>query len=126
MTALKLDENLSDRLLVRVRDAGQDAESVRTEKLDGTADEALFAHCRTEQRTLVTLDLDFSNPLRFSPVKTAGTIVLRPNRPSMPEINNLMEALIDRLKFDSPKERIWIVEAGRVRIYSDWYSEDSD
>ncbi|HXA17318.1 MAG TPA: DUF5615 family PIN-like protein [Thermoanaerobaculia bacterium] len=123
MTSLKLDENLGDRLLVRVREAGLDAESVRTEKLDGTTDEALFEHCRTEQRTLVTLDLDFSNPLRFSPVKTAGTIVLRPNRPSMPEINALMETAIERLGVDSPRERIWIVEAGRVRIYRDWYSE---
>jgi predicted nuclease of predicted toxin-antitoxin system len=123
MTHLKLDENLSDRVLTRMRAAGLDTESVRTQKLSGTADEALFDHCRTEQRTLITLDLDFSNPLRFSPVKTAGTIVLRPNRPSMPEINALIETVIRRLEVDSPKERIWIVEAGRVRIFSDWNSE---
>ena len=33
--------------------------------------------CRDEQRVLVTLELDFANPLTFDPRATAGVAVLR-------------------------------------------------
>lgn len=120
MTALKLDENLSDRLLALARERGFDAESVRTQEMDGSRDEVLFAHCRAERRVLVTLDLDFSDPVRFPPAYTAGTIVLRPGRPAMELIAALFEAALRRLADETPEHAIWIVEAGRVRVHRSW------
>lgn len=126
MIAVKLDENLGAQLLLRAREAGLDAESVRTERLAGAADDVLFAHTRSEGRTLITLDLDFSNPLRFPPAGGPGTIVLRAHRPSHVEIAGLFEEALTRLGSEAIRGRIWIVEPGRVRIYWDWDSEDLD
>jgi predicted nuclease of predicted toxin-antitoxin system len=73
-----------------------------------------------EERVLITLDLDFSNPLRFPPAGTAGTIILRPQRPSPNEIEALLEEAVRRLTTESVHGSIWIVESGRVRIYRPW------
>jgi predicted nuclease of predicted toxin-antitoxin system len=119
MTALKLDENLSEDLLAAGRAHGHDIESVRSEQLVGSSDDIIFARCRAEGRVLVTLDLDFADPVRFAPSSSAGTIVLRPHRPSMRQIAALFEAALQRLAHEAPRDAIWIVEAGRMRIYND-------
>lgn len=124
MTAIKLDENLGARLLEKARSAGFDAESVTTEELNGTPDEKLFDHCLAEQRALITLDLDFSNPLRFPTAGSAGTIVLRPRRPASSEIEALFDEALGRLHAEGVAERIWIVEPGRIRIHRSW--DDSE
>jgi predicted nuclease of predicted toxin-antitoxin system len=126
MTPLKLDENLGANLLSRAREAGYDAESVRSENLNGAEDSVLFARCVEEQRTLITLDLDFSNPLRFPPPGTSGTIVLRPHRPSHIEIEKLFETALEKLGGERVRARIWIVEPGRLRIYRDWDADEEE
>jgi uncharacterized protein DUF5615 len=80
---LKLDENLDVRLAPWLRSLGHDAQNIREENLNGAQDERVFEVAAAEQRSLVTLDLDFSDPLHFPPADTAGTIVLRPPVPSM-------------------------------------------
>jgi len=120
MTTIKLDENLSSRLLESARLSGFDAESVSTEKLNGTSDAVLFERCKAEQRALITLDLDFSNPLRFPAVGSAGTIVLRPRRPAAQEIASLFDEALRRLHSETVAESIWIIEPGRVRIHRAW------
>ena len=77
----KLDENLS---ALRIRnvfvEAGYDVQSVRDENLGGSSDERIYAVCQGEGRCLVTLDLDFSDLLRFTPQTSAGIVILRPGR----------------------------------------------
>lgn len=74
---LKLDENIDARLAVVLRGAGHDALTVREQNLHGTDDIDLYQLCISENRTLVTLGLDFSNILRYPPEGTAGLIMLR-------------------------------------------------
>jgi predicted nuclease of predicted toxin-antitoxin system len=62
---LKLDENIDERLVVLLRDAGHDASTVREQDLRGTVDPDLYNHIVSDGRVLVTLDLDFSNVLRY-------------------------------------------------------------
>lgn len=76
----KLDENLGSRTRQVFLDAGHDVQTVRDEQLQGRPDEVIYDVCRLERRCLVTLDLDFSNVLRFPPGPGAGIAVLRPNR----------------------------------------------
>ena len=118
MTLVKLDENLGASALLRVRAAGHDAESVRTEDLNGAPDVTVFDRCVSEGRALITLDLDFADPIRFPPAGTAGTIILRARRPSAAEIDVLLDEAMERLRSDSVQGCIWIVEPGRVRIYT--------
>ncbi|WP_295443347.1 DUF5615 family PIN-like protein [uncultured Thiodictyon sp.] len=59
---IKLDENLGQRGAEIFRTAGHDVETVASERLSGATDRELIGICRREDRCLVTLDLDFSNP----------------------------------------------------------------
>ena len=82
--------------------------------------------CRVEQRCLVTLDLDFSNPLQYNPSEYSGIAVLR--LPRLPEPQDLLDAIetfINALKtetIDSPEatlreRKLWIIKRGQIRIY---------
>jgi predicted nuclease of predicted toxin-antitoxin system len=74
---LKLDENLGHTAAELFREAGHGVETVHSQRLSGAPDAEVIALCRREQRCLVTLDLDFSNPLMFKPWEYAGIAVLR-------------------------------------------------
>ena len=63
----KLDECLDVRLATLFSDAGHDVQAVYQEKLSGVPDERVYSVCLQEERTLLTQDMDFSNPFRFSP-----------------------------------------------------------
>ncbi len=62
---LKLDENFDTRLVPELLKEGFDVDTVIAEGLAGSPDETIYDTCKAVGRTLVTLDLDFSNPLRF-------------------------------------------------------------
>lgn len=69
---LKLDENLGHRTLTILLQAGHDVTSVPQQNISGISDRDLIALCKGESRALVTLDLDFANPLQFKPTATPG------------------------------------------------------
>jgi predicted nuclease of predicted toxin-antitoxin system len=117
---LKLDENLDVGLAVWLASMGHDAKTVRDEQMSGASDEQVFAVAMAEDRCLVTLDLDFSDPIRFSPTNSAGTLVLRVPVPSMAMIRRLLEQAMAQAALTSPRRQIWIVEPGRVRIWESW------
>ena len=120
---IKLDENVDSRLAVLLREAGHDTTTVQEEGLCGTEDEALCEVCKGEDRALVTLDLHFSNVLRFPPERTPGLIVLRGPNQLFPTTRLLVQTLIDALTAESPAGKLWIVEPGRLRIHEETSSE---
>jgi hypothetical protein len=115
---LKLDENIGRRGAQQLEVDGHDVATVRDQNLGGAADERLFDVCRAEARTLVTLDRDFGQVLRFPPETSAGIVVLDLN--PRPTHGTLVARLQDFLAFSktrSPVGELWIVEPGRVRIH---------
>ena len=117
---LKLDENLGARGTVLLRQAGHDVTTVHEQKLCASGDREVIAVCRSEQRHLVTLDLDFANPLVFPPSRYAGVAVLRlPRKPEPWDIINRIETLIRALAQDDIEAQLWIIQENRVRKYQD-------
>ena len=74
---LELDENLGHRGAEILRAAGYSVTTVVEEGLSSASDDRLIEVCRSEGKCLVTLDLDFGNPLRFDPSRYSGIVVLR-------------------------------------------------
>jgi len=114
---LKLDENIDARLAGLLQASGHDALTVREQNLHGTDDIDLYRICRLENRTLVTLDLDFSNILRYPPENTPGIIVLRGPDDLFPTVRVIVETLVNALINENPSQPLWIVEVDRVRIH---------
>jgi predicted nuclease of predicted toxin-antitoxin system len=115
----KLDENLGRRGASILAAAGHDVATVVGQKMTSAVDADLIAHCHAEGRCLVTMDLDFSNPLRFPPSQFSGIAVLRPSsRPTIADLESLMSTLVEALNRSTIEGMLWIVESGRIRQYS--------
>ena len=115
---LKLDENFGHRCVDVLSDAGHDVATVAGQQMSGAADEDVIQACLAESRCLVTLDLDFSNPLRFKPAKYSGIAVIRlSGRPSYSELLAAISTFAKALETETIVGKLWIVEIGRIRIY---------
>ena len=114
----KLDENLGRRAAEVFRAAGHDVTTVREQGFQGGSDKALYDLCREEDRCLVTVDLDFSNVLRFPPASTSGIAVLRPGgKATLETLAALSLQMVQMLENEPLAGRLWIVEPGRLRIH---------
>jgi predicted nuclease of predicted toxin-antitoxin system len=114
---LKLDENLDVRLAPLLAEAGHDVDTARNEGLSGRPDDAIYQACLRSARALITLDLDFSNPLRFPPGETEGIVVLRPGRPILPSLRAVLLSVLPELHAGALRGLLWIVEPGRIRVH---------
>ncbi|PWU01762.1 MAG: hypothetical protein C5B51_22240 [Terriglobia bacterium] len=63
----KIDENLPAETAAILRQSGFVADTVAEEDLSGSDDQAVIARSRSEDRILVTLDLDFANIRAYPP-----------------------------------------------------------
>lgn len=113
----KLDENFDHRLSALVAEGGHEVDTVQAEGLSGRPDSTIYDACRADGRILVTLDLDFSNPIRFPPEPTEGIIVVRPPRPTLPLTRVTLARALPALKSVALRGKLWIAEPGRIRVY---------
>lgn len=115
---VKLDENLGRRGRQLFADVGHEVATVAEEGLQSASDQKVIEACQAEQRCLVTLDLDFSNPFIFPPERFAGIAVIRlPRRASPDDLHVAVQTLISSLARDSILGKLWIVERHRIREY---------
>jgi predicted nuclease of predicted toxin-antitoxin system len=96
---------------------GHEVLTVQEQGLSGASDAQVATTAQREGYCLVTLDLDFANPLAFPPHLYAGIIVLRHPKPTTKRLLQLVEQLTQVLRTENPKGRLWIIEPGRLRIY---------
>ncbi len=117
--SFKIDENLPEETAVLLSEAGYEAVSVRDQGLAGKPDNAIADVCSAEGLVLVTLDLDFSNIQVYPPDRTSGIMVFRVPDQSKPRLLEVLQQALPLLGTEQIDQRLWIVEADRVRIRGD-------
>lgn len=117
---IKLDENLGDRGAAILRAAGHHVTTVAEEGLSSASDQKLAEVCRSDRKCLVTLDLDFGNPLRFAPSRYSGIAVLRlPRSSTATELLDAVRTLATGLASGTVDGKLWIVQRGHIREYQE-------
>ncbi len=112
----KLDENLPHLATNIFLEAGHDADTVFDEDLAGQPDEIVVAAAVSENRVLVTLDLDFSD-LRAYPIGThCGIVVPRPIDESRAATHATLMTLIAAGDLDGLGGALAIVTHDLIRI----------
>lgn len=115
---IKLDENLGARGQQLLAAAGHDVCTVPAQALTAAEDRHLIEVCRREGRALVTLDVDFANPLAYPPADYPGIAVIRiPKRATAADLQAGLATLARALDNEPLAGRLWIVEPGRVRVH---------
>ena len=117
---LKLDENLGHAIHVFFDRHGHDVASVFDQNMTSSGDRTLIEACNREERCLVTLDLDFGNPLLFKPSEYSGIAVFRlPHKPSHADLLTAASAFLGGLSRQGIQGKLWIVEIDRIREYQE-------
>ena len=117
---IKLDENLGSRGAAILRAAGHHVTTVAEEGLSSASDRELADVCRSDHKCLVTLDLDFGNPLRFAPSYYSGIVVLRlPRRSTAGDLVDAVRTLATGLARRTVEGKLGNVQRGHIREYQE-------
>lgn len=116
MIKFKVDENLHSDAADLPRDHGHDALTVFDQGLRGQPDSDIASVCRREARTIVTLDLDFSDIRVYPPEDYEGIIVLRLNDQSRAFMLQGLGRIIPLFENESLAGHLWIVDEHQIRI----------
>ena len=112
----KVDENLPVEVRDQFQNAGHEAATVLDEELGGRPDLDIAEVCKSEERVLVTLDVDFGNIRAYPPENFPGIIVIRTQDQSKAVVLQLVRRIIAALEKDAVSRTLWIVEERRIRV----------
>ncbi len=117
---VKLDENLGTAGAEFLKAAGVDVATVAEQRLTSAPDEDVVSICTAEDRCLVTLDKDFSDPLRYPPRNYAGIVVVRlQGRFQLALLEQALGLVVEAARDRDVRGRLWIAEVDRVREYQE-------
>ena len=112
----KVDENLPHEIAALLVAHGHDAATVGDQNLTGANDESIAHICTSEDRVLVTLDLDFADIRAYPPQQYPGFVVLRLARHDKLHVLAVLERAIPELGRQKWQHQLWIVEERQIRI----------
>ena len=112
----KVDENLHADCAKFLCANGHDALTVFDQGLRGHDDDDVADICRRESRSLLTLDLDFSDVRAYPPADYSGIIVMRLVDQSRPAVVRVLKRILPQLATEALSGKLWIVDESQVRV----------
>ena len=82
----------------------------------GASDPRIASVCLSEDRALVTLDLDFADMRVYPPQHYPGLVVFRLRRQEREYLMEVGARLLRMLSEGSLRGQLWIVEDSRIRV----------
>jgi predicted nuclease of predicted toxin-antitoxin system len=113
---LKLDENLSRHLKPLLIGLEHDVLTAADENLLSQPDTEIARVAKTEQRMLLTLDIEFADLRKYPPGSHPGVILFRPLSLSPLSVNTFIADFIRRIDLKKLAGCIAVVDPAHVRI----------
>jgi len=111
-----IDENLPKDLVHVLGQRGHDVRHALDDLQAGALDNVVFAHAQTEQRILVTCDLDFSDIRLYPPGQHEGIILMRVEPQSTPHFIDVLKSFLQTADFQRCPKATVILENDNYRI----------
>lgn len=112
-----VDEDLPRSTSRMLKENGFEVFDVRDVGLRGASDSEVFDFAQSKKATLLTADLDFSNPLLFSARSSAGIVIIRlPADISIELMNKEILRALNSVSEEDVTNNVLIIEAGRIRL----------
>ena len=99
-----------------LREQSYDSIHLRDEGLQALPDEEVFAKAGTEERVIVTIDLDFGEILSFSGEKIISTITFRVRNTRAAFLIRRLDAVLPNVLAHLERGAIVIIEDARYRV----------
>jgi predicted nuclease of predicted toxin-antitoxin system len=113
---LKLDENLSRHLKPVLEALQHDVATVAEEGLLSQPDPVIGAAAKSEERMLLTLDLEFADMRKYRPGTHPGVLLFRPRSFGPLAVNHFVEDFLRENDLESFRGCVVIIEPARVRV----------
>ncbi len=113
---IKLDENLPERLVPKLKALGHDVDTVRSEQLAGRDDDEVWQAAQVADRFLITQDLDFSDVRRFKPGTHAGLLLVRLAQPGRNALAARVAMLFATEQIDHWRGCLVVATEHKVRV----------
>jgi len=115
---LKLDENLSRHLKDALASLQHDIATVADEGLLSHPDNVIAAAAASEDRMLLTLDIEFADLRKYPPGGHPGIILFRPRTFGPLAVNRFVENFVKSTDLSSFVSCVVVVEPSRIRVRS--------
>jgi len=118
MTAflVKLDENLSRKHVEFLREHGYEADRVHDQGLSGASDELVWQRVSSEDRFLITLDLDFSDVRRFVPGSHPGILLVRARDNSRKAVLDILVRVLSEQPLEALRGCLAVADVNLTRV----------
>jgi predicted nuclease of predicted toxin-antitoxin system len=113
---IKLDENLSRHLKGQLAQLGHDVSTALEEGLLGRLDIDVGTAAKSEDRMILTLDLDFADLRKFPPGSHPGVILFRPRSMGPSAVNQFVLKFTQQTELTELARCLVVVEPHRIRV----------
>ena len=116
MFAVKIDEDLPDRIGETVEKHGYAMATVRGQSWNGLKDPVLWLKVSSEGRFFITADKGFGDLRSFPPGTHPGILVLRPDKESVLDFVDLLESVLRDRRLESLAGFVTVASSRGVRV----------
>ncbi len=109
-----IDQNVSKKTALFLRDLGLDVTDVRDVGLRGKADEVIYNYARRNKLVIITFDHEFAYTF-INKKDLIGLIIIRIHPQTLDAVNKTIENFFKKVKENDIEGKIIVVEKHRFR-----------
>lgn len=111
-----VDECVYSSTTKLLRNWGHNVETVYEAGLAGREDQDLLKCATKQNQILISIDMDFSNAVRFVPSLHSGIIILKIRPTTLDNVHQILKEFLEKHREDEIHQSLVIIDKAKYRI----------